>query len=197
MSFAASPRLSHALARLEPLSPAHTEDLAAAVAVEDLWRTWVTSVPSPDDMRDEIDRRVALQTAGSIAAWAIIDPRRDRAVGMTTYLNLDEDNRRLEIGSTWIGREAQGTGVNPAAKVLLLTRAFEDLGCHAVEFRTHWHNHQSRAAIARLGAKQDGVLRAHKVMPDGTLRDTVVFSIIAPEWPAARAALSARLSRYL
>ncbi len=197
MSFAASPTLTHDLARLEPLSQAHASDLADAVAAGDLWRTWVTSVPSPERMNDEVDTRIARQRAGEIAAWAIVDPRSDRAVGMTTYLHLDEPNRRLEIGSTWIGREAQGTGVNPAAKMLLLTRAFEDLGCHAVEFRTHWHNHQSRAAIARLGAKQDGVLRAHQVWRDGTLRDTVVFSIIAPEWPAARAALAARLERRL
>jgi RimJ/RimL family protein N-acetyltransferase len=114
---------------------------------------------------------------------------------MTTFMNIDAPNRRVEIGSTWIGSAAQGTGVNPAAKLLLLSRAFDELECIAVEFRTHWHNHQSRAAIARLGAKQDGVLRNHSVWTDGSLRDTVVFSIIDREWPAARTALEQRLRR--
>ncbi|MFV0286351.1 MAG: GNAT family N-acetyltransferase [Demequina sp.] len=193
MTFADSPVLENARVRLEPLGQHHRDALAEAVAVDDLWRTWVTTVPAPHDMQEEIDRRLARQAAGEIAAWAIVDPASGSAVGMTTYLNLDTPNRRLEIGSTWLGRDAQRTGINPAAKLLLLARAFDDLGCHAVEFRTHWHNHQSRAAIARLGAKQDGVLRSHVVWKDGTLRDTVVFSIIAPEWPAARAALMARL----
>lgn len=116
-------------------------------------------------------------------------------MGMTTYLNLDPANRRLEIGSTWLGAQAQGTKINPASKLLLLDRAFEDLGCIAVEFRTHWHNHQSRAAIARLGAKQDGVLRNHTIFENGTIRDTVVFSIIESEWPTVRYGLTERLVR--
>ena len=114
--------------------------------------------------------------------------------GLTTYLNPAPEHRRLEIGSTWLARSAQGTRVNPAAKLLLLTRAFETLGCNVVELRTHWHNHQSRAAIARLGAKQDGVLRNHQVWKDGSLRDTVVFSIIASEWPAVRSGLRHRVA---
>lgn len=190
-----APLLENAHVRLEQLAPEHADDLAAAVAVDDLWRTWYTRIPSPDAMSEEIGRRLAQQRAGVMAPWAIVSARDGRAVGMTTYLNLDEPNRRLEIGSTWIGRTAQGAGINPAAKLLLLQRAFEQLGCGAVEFRTHWHNHQSRAAIARLGAKQDGVLRNHVVWSDATLRDTVVFSIIEGEWPTVRAALTARLSR--
>ena len=113
---------------------------------------------------------------------------------MTTYLNLDEPNRRLEIGSTWLGVAAQGSGVNADAKLLQLTRAFDVLGCNAVEFRTHWHNRQSRAAIERLGAKQDGVLRSHQVWKDGSLRDTVVYSILSTEWPAVRGGLQERVS---
>lgn len=114
---------------------------------------------------------------------------------MTAFCHLEPEHRRLEIGYTWLGRRAQGTGINPAMKLLLLSRAFEELGCLAVEFRTHWHNRQSRAAIEKLGAKQDGVLRNHQVMPDGTLRDTVVFSILDSEWPAVKAGLEHRLSR--
>lgn len=197
MEFALTPTLEHPLVRLEELAAAHIPDLSQAVEVDELWRTWATHVPSPSEMEDEVAARRLRQQTGEIAAWAVIDSRTGRAVGMTTYLNLDEANRRLEIGSTWIGREAQGTGINPAMKLLLLTRAFDALGCHAVELRTHWHNHQSRAAIERLGAKQDGVLRHHKVWSDGTLRDTVVFSVIAPEWPAVRASLEHRIDRHV
>lgn len=195
MNFATTPVLENDHVRLEPLATSHAEDLSAAVAVGDLWRTWYTHIPAPDAMAAEIDRRLALQREGAMAPWAIVGVKTGRAVGMTTYINIDEPNMRLEIGSTWLGIESQGTGINPAAKLLLLTRAFEDLACNAVEFRTHWHNHQSRDAIARLGAKQDGVLRNHKVWSDGSLRDTVVFSIIASEWPAARSALLARIER--
>ncbi len=146
-------------------------------------------------MAGEIERRLGLQREGVMAPWTIINSRTGRAVGMTTYMNIDESNRRLEIGHTWLGRESHGTGINASAKLLLLTRAFEDLGCIAVEFRTHWHNHQSRTAIARLGAKQDGVLRNHQILRDGSLRDTVVFSITASEWLAVRNALVARVER--
>ena len=114
---------------------------------------------------------------------------------MTTYLNAEPDVPRLEIGATWTAASAQRTGVNAESKLLLLTHAFEVLGCLAVEFRTHWHNQQSRAAIARLGAKQDGVLRNHRRLPDGSLRDTVVFSILDTEWPAVRNGLRHRLAR--
>ncbi len=190
-TFSEAPSLAHRRARLEPLSQAHCSDLGEAVG--DLHQLWYTAIPSADAMGAEIERRLALQADGRIAAWAILDGESGRAVGMTTYLNIDEVNRRLEIGSTWIGRASQGTGVNPAVKLLLLERAFETLGCIAVELRTHWHNHQSRAAIARLGAHQDGVLRQHQVWTDGSLRDTVVFSILDREWPAVRLGLEARL----
>jgi RimJ/RimL family protein N-acetyltransferase len=145
-------------------------------------------------MAADIDARIAKQRRGDTAAWAIIDAASGKAVGMTTYLNLDPDNRRLEIGSTWLGRNAQGTSINPATKLLLLTRAFETLGCLGVEFRTHWHNHQSRAAIEHLGAKQDGVLRKHKILPNGTIRDTVVYSITDDEWAGVKLGLEQRLA---
>jgi len=140
-------------------------------------------------MRDAIESRIALQHDGRMAPWAIIDVRSGRAVGMTTYCNPDPANRRLEIGSTWLGKEAQRTGLNTASKLLLLTRAFEELQCLAVEFRAHWHNHQSRRAIEGLGAKQDGVLRKHTVFENGTIRDTVVYSITDDEWPTVKFAL--------
>ena len=194
MSFTDSPALSHPLVRLEPLAPSHASDLAAAVEDGDLWRAFWTAIPEPGRMAAEVERRLDAQRRREIAAWAVVDPRTGAAVGMTSYMNIDAANRRLEIGATWIARSAQGTGINPAMKLLLLDRAFDVLECNAVEFRTHWHNQQSRAAIARLGAKQDGVLRAHQVWKDGTVRDTVVFSIVAPEWPAARAALESRLA---
>jgi len=194
VTFAETPVLENALVRLEPLSHGHGAGLKAAVSVGELWRTWYTSIPGPDGMAVEIDRRLALQSEGRMAPWAIVAAATGRAVGMTTFMNIDAENRRVEIGSTWLGREAQGTGINPAAKLLLLERAFDELGCIAVEFRTHWHNQQSRAAIARLGAKEDGVLRNHQLWRDGTLRDTVVFSIIDGEWPAVRRGLTARLA---
>ncbi|MER7796641.1 GNAT family protein [Microbacterium sp. NPDC096154] len=192
MSFADTPVLDGRLARLEPLSPAHRENLEAAVG--DLWRTWYTSVPAPERIGDEIERRLARQADGTMAPWAVVDPATGRAVGMTSLADPDVANRRVEIGYTWIARSAQGTGINPSAKLLLLERAFEQLGCIAVELRTHWHNHQSRAAIARLGAKQDGVLRNHRILPNGTVRDTVVFSILDTEWPAVRAGLEHRIA---
>ena len=178
---------------LEPLAPEHEEELVEAVAEGELWRLWVTRIPSPDGMAGEIRRRLAEQAAGTMVPWTVRDARTGRAVGMTTFMNVRAENRRLEIGSTWLAATAQGTAVNPEAKLLLLTRAFEELDCVAVEFRTHWHNRQTRAAIARLGAKQDGILRNHRIGPGGTLRDTVVFSILPAEWPAVRMGLQVRL----
>jgi RimJ/RimL family protein N-acetyltransferase len=195
MDFAETPTLSNDRVTLEALHPRHRGELAQAVEADELWRTWYTHIPSPDAMAEEIERRLERHREGTLAPWAVIDATTGRAVGMTTYLNLTPVNRRLEIGSTWLGRAAQGTGINAAAKLLLLTRAFEELGCIAVEFRTHWHNFQSRAAIARLGAKQDGVLRNHVLFENGTVRDTVVFSILDSEWPTVKFSLSERIAR--
>ncbi len=190
---ARTPVLENEWVRLEPLSHAHAGDLAAAVRVGELWKTWFTSIPAPDAMGAEIDRRLALNAEGRMAPWAVVSLATGMAVGMTTYMNIDSPNRRVEIGHTWLGREAQGSGVNPATKLLMLARAFDDLDCIAVEFRTHWHNAQSRAAIAKLGAKQDGVLRNHQLGSHGTIRDTAVFSIIDREWPTVRQGLVSRL----
>ncbi|MCR8670607.1 GNAT family N-acetyltransferase [Agrococcus sp. HG114] len=183
--------LTHPLVTLEPLAHAHAPALAEAASEGELWRrAWYTSVPEPDAVGDEIDRRLALHDAGSMVPWAVVVD--GRAVGMTTYMHIEAETPRLEIGSTWMAVSAQGSGVNPAMKLMMLERAFDELACVAVEFRTHWHNRQSRDAIERLGAKLDGVLRSHQVYK-GTLRDTVVYSIVASEWPAVRRGLEARL----
>ncbi len=181
---------------LEPLSPAHTDELAEAVAEGELWRLWVTRIPSPDTMAAEIDRRLAEHAAGTMVPFTVRDAGSGRAVGMTTYMNVRPDHRRLEIGSTWLAVSAQRTAVNPEAKLLLLTRAFEELDCVAVELRTHWHNRRSRRAIEALGAKQDGVLRNQDLWRDGTVRDVVVYSIIDAEWPSVRLGLRERLRRH-
>lgn len=197
MPFLEPVRLKGDLVTLEPLRHDHHDDLVAAACDGQLWELWYTHVPTPETMRAEIDRRLAEEQAGSMLPFTTRRNDTGTVIGMTTFLNADADNRRVEIGSTWNARSAQRTGTNAESKLLLLTHAFEALGCIAVEFRTHWLNHQSRTAILRLGAKQDGVLRNHKRMPDGSLRDTVVFSIIASEWPAVRSALRSRLSRLM
>ncbi len=174
---------------LVPLSQDHHDDLVEATADGELWNLWYTTVPSPETMRTEIDRRLGLLKVGSMVPFAVIANADGRAVGMTTYMNIDAANRRLEIGSTWYRKNVQRTGLNTEAKLLLLTRAFEDLQCIAVEFRTHVMNKQSRTAIERLGAKLDGILRHHMRMPNGTLRDTCVYSVLAEEWPVVKARL--------
>jgi len=179
-------------ARLEPLSRAHQDGLIEAVRDGELWKLWYTSVPTPENMAKEIDRRLGLQAAGSMLPFTVFDAD-GRISGMTTYMNVDAPNRRVEIGSTWYARRVQRSALNTQCKLLLLTHAFETLNCIAVEFRTHAFNHASRTAIARLGAKQDGILRNHQIAPNGTLRDTVVFSIIAGEWPTVKAHLQFRL----
>jgi N-acetyltransferase len=180
---------------LEPLSHLHHDDLIEATRDGELWKLWYTAVPSPDGMTDEIDRRLALQGAGSMLPFAVVDPHSDKAVGMTTYMNVDTTHRRVEIGSTWYARGAQRTALNTEAKLLLLTHAFEKLDCIAVEFRTHFLNQQSRRAIERLGAKLDGILRNHRRAPDGSLRDTCVYSIIDTEWPTVQRHLQFELER--
>lgn len=181
-------------ATLEPLSPAHAEGLREAAADGELWKLWYTSVPSPERMEAEIARRLDLQAKESMQPFAVRDAE-GGLCGMTTYMNIDGANQRVEIGSTWYARRVQRTPLNTECKLMLLGHAFETLDCIAVEFRTHWMNQQSRAAIARLGARQDGILRNHQRSPDGALRDTVVFSIIASEWPAVKQHLQFQLDR--
>jgi RimJ/RimL family protein N-acetyltransferase len=185
---------------LEPLSQDHHDGLVAAAQDGELWNLWYTSVPTPAGMEAEIGRRLSLQERGSMLPFTtrLIDPATGgpgTIIGMTTYMNIDAGTPRVEIGSTWNAASAHGTGTNADSKLLLLRHAFETLGCPAVEFRTHWLNHQSREAIARLGAKQDGVLRNHSRTKDGVLRDTVVFSILEHEWPMVRNGLEYRLAK--
>ena len=181
--------------RLEPLAREHCAALIAAVHDGELWRLWYTSVPTPDGMMAEIERRLALREAGSMLPFAVVAPASGEPVGMTTYMNIDAANRHVEIGSTWYRKSIQRSGLNTECKLMLLQHAFETLDCIAVEFRTHFFNHQSRRAIERLGAKLDGVLRNNMRAKDGSLRDTCVYSIIAGEWPAVRANLTWQLQK--
>ncbi len=181
-------------AALVPLSQDHADDLRAASADGDLNSLWYTTVPAPAAVPDEIERRLALRAAGSMLPFAVLDAT-GRAVGMTTYMNIDAATRRVEIGSTWYRQSVQRGPINTECKLMLLRHAFEGLNCLAVEFRTHHINHQSRRAIERLGAKLDGILRAHMIMANGTIRDTAVYSITAPEWPTVKAHLEWQLVR--
>jgi RimJ/RimL family protein N-acetyltransferase len=186
--------LSGPHATLRPLSAAHIDGLCAASSDGELWRLWYTAVPSPSGMAAEIERRLGLAAAGSMRAFTVFDPA-DRIVGMTTYMNIDAKNQRVEIGSTWYARSAQRTLLNTQCKRLLLAHAFDRLDCIAVEFRTHRLNTQSRRAIERLGAQLDGMLRNHTRGPDGNLRDTAVYSITSAEWPTVRSHLDWQLTR--
>jgi RimJ/RimL family protein N-acetyltransferase len=180
--------------RVEPLSPTHEPGLIEAVKDGELWRLWYTSVPKPEKMATEIARRLDLQAKGSMCPFTVFDAD-GRIAGMTTYMNVDAVNKRIEIGSTWYASRVQRSPLNTECKKLLLAHAFDTLKCIAVEFRTHRFNAQSRRAIERLGAQLDGILRAHQVSPDGALRDTAVYSIVAAEWPTVRSHLSWQLEK--
>ncbi|HEY2815956.1 MAG TPA: GNAT family protein [Casimicrobiaceae bacterium] len=171
---------------LEPLAREHEAAVKKAAADGELWRLWYTSVPAPDKTSEWLDIALDLRERQGAMPFIVRDRSNGQIVGSTRYFNVDPVNRRLEIGHTWYAKRAQRTAINTECKVLLLTHAFEALRCIAVEFRTHWFNHRSREAILRLGAKQDGVLRNHLMLPDGSKRDTVVFSIIDGEWPAVK-----------
>jgi RimJ/RimL family protein N-acetyltransferase len=178
--------------RLDPLASEHVPGLQAAARDGELWQLWYTSVPSPERAADYVDKALTLQAQGLALPFVVRDAAGD-IVGSTRFGNVDADNRRVEIGWTWYAKRVQRTALNTEAKLLLLTHAFEVLGCEVVEFRTNWFNHASRAAIARLGAKQDGVLRHHMRLDDGTYRDTVVFSILRDEWPMVKRHLDFKL----
>lgn len=191
-------------AALVPLDADFHDELVLAVQDGELWKHWYTMIPAPDEMRSEIQRRLRLQGAGSMRPFVVMDMRKNvpthgKAVGMTTFMNIDVPNRRVEIGSTWYAKSVQRSVINTECKLMLLTHAFEALECIAVEFRTHVFNEQSRAAIERIGAKLDGILRNHQINlhPDakGSLRDTCVYSITQSEWPAIEAHLSAWVAR--
>ena len=187
--------LRAAHARLEPLAREHLDGIRRAAADGELWKLWYTSVPAPEGTQAWLDAALDMRERLGAMPFAVFDAVSGDIVGSTRYFNVDAPNRRLEIGHTWYARRAQRSPINTECKLLLLTHAFETLGCIAVEFRTHWFNQASRAAIARLGARQDGVLRNHQLMPDGSRRDTVVFSILDGEWPAVKVHLHFLLER--
>jgi len=180
---------------LEPLSLGHLEGIKQAVQDGELWKLWFTGVPHPDVAQEYINTALNNRECAGAMPFVVLEAKTGKVIGSTRYCNVDESNQRLEIGYTWYAAAYQRTAVNTECKFLLLTHAFEKLDAIAVEFRTHWHNRESRAAIARLGAKQDGILRNHTRTADGIYRDTVVFSIIDQEWPAVRQSLIFRLSR--
>lgn len=178
-----------------PLSDDHLDDLKDAVADGDLHKLWYTMIPEGKDMAAEIKRRLSLQEQGSMLPFSVKNNSTGKVIGMTTYMNIEANHRRLEIGSTWYGKSAQRTPLNTECKLLLLQHAFENLNCIVVEFRTHFINIQSRQAIERLGAKFDGVLRSNMIMDNGTIRDTAVYSILAQEWPTVKANLQWKLEK--
>jgi N-acetyltransferase len=185
--------LSGPHADLKPLLHDHCDGLTEAVKDGELWKLWYTSIPKAEDMRKEIDRRLGLQASGAMLPFTVFDAD-GKIAGMTTYMNVDAANRRVEIGSTWYAKRVQRSALNTQCKLLLLTHAFEKLDCIAVEFRTHFFNHASRRGIERLGAKQDGILRNHQIASNGTLRDTVVYSILPAEWPTVKVHLNFQLN---
>ncbi len=182
--------------RLIPLQIEHKSELLKAASDGELWNLWVTSVPSEATINNYIETALSNKKHQTALPFTVIDTKTNSVIGTTRYMNIEAENRRLEIGSTWYAKSYQRTGVNTICKFLLLQYAFEILGTIAVEFRTHWFNHASRNAITRLGAKQDGVIRNHRISPDGTLRDTVVFSIINTEWPTVKKSLLYHINKY-
>ncbi|WP_046865328.1 GNAT family N-acetyltransferase [Microvirga massiliensis] len=178
---------------LRPLERSDETALISAASDGSLWEKRTTTVPRPEEMRVCIEKALSQAAAGMALPFTIIVRDGNLVVGSTRYMNIDAVNHRVEIGTTWIAQSWQRSFVNTQAKFLLLRHAFETLGCIAVELRTHSLNHQSRQAIERLGAKQDGLFRRHMIMPDGHIRDTVVYSIIREEWPLVKEELSRRL----
>lgn len=181
--------------RLEPLTAAHAESLVAAAADGELWNSNVTLIPSRENVGEYVDAALQAEAAGRELPFVIIRKSTDTVVGTTRFYDIERNDRRAAIGYTWLSLSAQRTAINTEAKLLLLTHAFETWKCIRVELITDFLNEQSRAAILRLGAKQEGVLRNHMIMPSGRIRDSVCFSIIEPEWPEVKSRLMKRLGR--
>jgi RimJ/RimL family protein N-acetyltransferase len=182
--------------RLEPLQQEHLEAVRAAAADGELWKLFFTSVPSPEGTQAWLNLALEMQTQEKAIPFIVREMRSGEIVGATRFCNIDHNNKRLEIGYTWYAQRVQRTALNTEAKILLLKQAFEGFGCIAVEFRTDWFNRRSQAAIERLGAKRDGVLRNHMILPDGRVRDTVVYSILNSEWPGVKANLTYQLNKH-
>lgn len=193
-TIATSPILEGAHVRLEPLTAAHIEPLAAVAFDDELWRWTINRVATMDDLTTYVQSALREQQAGTALPFATIERSSGRVIGSTRFGNIDMANRRAEIGWTWIAKPWQRTSLNTEAKYLMLRHAFDVLGCNRVELKTDALNQKSRRAIARIGAVEEGVLRSHMITATGRVRDTVYYSIIAAEWPAIRASLEARLS---
>jgi RimJ/RimL family protein N-acetyltransferase len=182
--------------RLEPLELAHEDGLRAAAADGQLWTLRVTSVPEPDQTRAYIETALTMRAEGHRFAFAVIDEASGTVLGSTSFHDILPAVKRVEIGYTWYAQRVQRTHVNATCKLLMMGHAFDTLGCHVVGWRTDNFNFASQAAIERLGARRDGVIRGNALRRDGTIRDTVMYSMRAGEWPEARAQLLYRLSRY-
>lgn len=190
------PRLTGEHVTLEPLDLSHVEGVRAAVADGELWKLWYAGIAHPSAMRQEVERRLALQEGGTMLPFTVVQnvgPNSGTIVGMTSLMNIALEHKRVEIGSTWLAASCQGTAVNAEAKLLLLRYCFDVLGTQRVELRTHAMNRQSRAAIEKLGATFEGVLRRHMILANGTTRDTAVYAILDMDWPTVRAGLEHRL----
>lgn len=181
---------------LDPLEQAQIADIRKAAADGELWKLFFTSVPAPEQTQQWLDTALAMQAQQKAIPFVVREKSENKIVGSTRFCNIDHQHQRLEIGYTWYSQSAQRSGINTECKLLMLTHAFEVLNCIAVEFRTDWFNRRSQAAIERLGAKRDGVLRNHMILPDGRIRDTVVYSILQSEWPGLKKNLQYLQSKY-
>lgn len=191
----AVPTLAGTQVTLEPLQAAHAPALLQAAADGELWHSPVTVIPGPGTVDAYVATALAGRQAGTVMPFVIVQSASGRVVGSTRFWKIDRTHRKLEIGHTWLGRSAQRTGINIEAKFLLLRHAFEDMACVRVQFTTDELNTASRAAIARIGAQQEGIVRHERIMPDGRKRNSVRFSIIDSEWPAVRALLLQKMAR--
>lgn len=187
--------LEGAHVRLEPLAPAHAAPLADATLGHDLFAHFPYVLSTREDVERWVDEMLGAQAAGSSVTFATLDRASGRVAGSTSFLAIERAHRRAEIGSTWIAPPWQRTALNTEAKYLMLRHAFEEAGANRIEFKTDFRNARSRAALRRIGAREEGTFRNHMVMPDGRLRDSVYFSVIAEEWPDVKAALEAKLAR--
>lgn len=194
MSWLNTVTLSSESISLLPMKMAHKHDLYEASLDGDLSSLWFTSVPKKESVSNYIKKAMNQEVTGQALVFVVVDNKSKKIIGSTRLCNADSANKRVEIGYTWYAKSYQRTRVNSECKLLLLTHAFEQLKCIAVVFQTHWHNQKSRAAIARLGAKQEGVIRNHKIEADGAYRDSVIFSIIENEWPSVKKSLQYKLS---
>jgi len=181
---------------LEPLQQSHLNDIQSAAADGELWKLFFTSVPAPEKAQDWLNLALEMQAQQKALPFAVRENASGNIVGATRFCNIDHPNQRVEIGYTWYSTSVQRSAVNTECKLLLLSHAFEVWNCIAVEFRTDWFNRRSQAAIELLGAKRDGVLRNHTILPDGRIRDTVVYSVLQNEWAGVKKNLQYMQSKY-